>query len=163
MSEPTLYDRVRKWTDDVGIDDPMRELCCMMEEYGEIDEADHSQDRVALADAIGDSAVCLISNDYLLRKKQGPFIEDQVLLIDDPKHLTNMALLGRVAEGCRKPKKNQQALDIQVIMLNRLKNYATYMGLDFHVDCLGPVVDIIEARVASGRLVNGTFVKAVDL
>lgn len=161
MIEASYYDRIRTWTDNVNITDPMRELCCMMEEFGEIDDADGRQSRDALADAIGDSAVCLISNDYLLRDRNGPFIETQTA----PMYLlkSNMNLLGMVAEGIRKPAKKWQALECQITLLERLKTYAAYHGLDFERDCLGLVVPIIESRVATGRLINGTFVKEGDL
>ena len=164
MSEPTLYDRVRAWTDNVGVTDPMKELCCMVEEMGEVDEADGAQDRAALADALGDVAVCLISNDYLLRNRKGPFIEDfMVIEYAVAARLSNMSVLGRIAEGIRKPAKRDQAFKYQSIALDRIKQYAKYHGLDFERDCLGLVVPIIESRVAGGKLVNGTFVKAGDL
>lgn len=160
----TLYDRIRKWTDDVNVTDPMKELCCMLEEHGELDEAERRNDKAAIADAIGDSGVCLISNDYLLRREmmRTDYIETQTATTTR-QELSNLSLLGRIAEGIRKPTKRASCLELHVVALERLKGRAFCHGLDFESDCLALVVPIIESRVATGKLVNGAFVKGSDL
>lgn len=173
MSENPLYNRVRRWCNDVGITDARVEFLCVIEEAGELaramaaSRASHPQHICEVTpdirDAIGDTAVTLIALHHLdmLNREHPVYLEKVVAVVEEGSTLPGV--FGLIAEGLRKPKKSHQVAEGCAVAMLLLQDIATGLKLDFEGDCLGPVLEVIEGRVKGGKLVNGTFVKEADL
>jgi len=174
------FDRVREWRRElvressrqghIKMVEPVPAILPMAEECGEYADAPTPAERM---DAIGDMAVTAI---VLYDIKKGPPVAEILLnegysphpVVEDepinaPIAMSISKCVGMIAEGLRKPLKEHQVAQGCANLVQLARQAAHSHGYDFERDCLGPVCDILEARLKEGYTFNaGTAVKKGD-
>ena len=156
-----LFDRIRAWSDACKLTDALAEFGVVVEECGELDDAVTSKNDAGIKDGHGDVVVTLIVLDYI---KNGGKLEEAPYQPFTEGDISFTSVLGKIAEGLRKPKKADQVRRGCRILLREVQRrcYNEHDHL-FVRDCLEPVVAELERRLAEGYThVNGTVVKKGD-
>lgn len=169
-----LYNQIRSWAAAKQLNDVDAQFRKMVEEVGELDETlGEHRPRDPYCDAIGDSTVTCITLDRAIRLRLmdhwglDKFSQTGILELEDntifgQRPITRlMSVVGRIAHNINKPGRELDALQNIALLHSMLRADAERANVRFIEDCFAPVVKIVLGR--TGKIVNGTFVKAEDL
>lgn len=167
----SLYDRARAWSDASGELDPKSAFIFLVTEVGELTEAFEWDDHDAVRGEIGDIAFATVVVHHL-GHKAGFIVDDEVPSIEECAEVPGTTevsaeeftkLLRDIGEAILKPKKRGSFAVACAEMLALAWAVAKQEDYDFDVECFKPVVEKCEKRLASGKVVNGAFIKEEDL
>lgn len=142
---------IKQWSIDKGlhIESPKIQMLKVVEEFGEIDEAQTKED---LMDAIGDSYVTLV----IIAQQLG--IEEFSSCQNDRSFSAN---LGRLSGFLVRESKIIDEIEATIECLyHNLLKICRLRGVNF-LECLSVAYNEIKDR--KGKMIDGTFVKADDL
>lgn len=168
----TTVEKIEQWVIDRNLQtqDPRVQFCKVIEELGELCEGIKEKDENKIKDGIGDVFVTLICLNMQLNAgvKVNECVNfaiinyyDRSLSFIDKYFIVNEINIhiGKLAQSILKNKYENHKININMVI-----DWITYLCLNLGLqvdDCLNFAYNEIKDR--KGKLVNGTFVKEIDL